>query len=203
MTTVLESQGQLSRAIGGNLSHARRDMFGIAASTLCAIHCAAMPFVVGFLPALGLSFLADAAFHQWMVGICLALALLAFVPGWKRHRRLIPGFIGLCGLGLISLAAFAGPADCCPTPHTEPAQVANAPMHAFALEQVQACEDACCAEEPAAVVAESAGIGGFMWLLMTPLGGALLVAGHLCNHRSSCRCTMCHSGRPVLTSSIE
>ena len=99
-----------------NSSQALRDWFGIAASLLCAIHCAAMPFVVGFLPLLGLSFLADPSFHKWMVGVCLVLALLAFVPGWRRHHRLAPAIIGMVGLGFISFAAFAGPEDCCPTP---------------------------------------------------------------------------------------
>ena len=97
-------------------SQAYRDWLGVGASVLCAIHCAAMPFVVGFLPLLGLSFLADPSFHQWMVAICLALALLAFVPGWRRHHRLAPAIIGMTGLGLITFAAFAGPDDCCPTP---------------------------------------------------------------------------------------
>ena len=96
-------------------SQAYRDWLGVGASVLCAIHCAAMPFVIGFLPLLGLSFLADPAFHQWMVAICLALALLAFVPGWRRHHRLAPTGIGLAGLTLITVAAFAGPEECCPS----------------------------------------------------------------------------------------
>ena len=102
--------------LGPSTSQAYRDWLGVGASVLCAIHCAAMPFVVGFLPLLGLSFLADPSFHKWMVGICLGLALLAFVPGWRRHHRLAPAIIGVSGLTLITLAAFAGPEDCCPTP---------------------------------------------------------------------------------------
>lgn len=94
---------------------AYRDWLGVAASVGCAIHCAAMPFVVGFLPLLGLSFLAEPIFHKWMVGICLALALAAFIPGWRRHRDWSPGVIGICGLTLISMAAFASPYDCCPS----------------------------------------------------------------------------------------
>ena len=43
-----------------------KDWLGIVASVGCAIHCAAMPFVFAYLPALGLSFLADEAFHKWM-----------------------------------------------------------------------------------------------------------------------------------------
>jgi len=259
---------------GGSQSF--RDFLGIAASVLCAIHCAAMPFVVGFLPLLGLSFLADPSFHKWMVGVCLVLALLAFVPGWRRHHRLQPTLIGLCGLGLITFAAFAGPEDCCPTPCAASTVAADpsgsgsecvaaccatdAPGGADAIapapvaEQVEvakvsdaeiesSCAATCCSTgaaemtcvsgpEPVAVLVEdggsstssccggetpvagelaeadsgcaaaccpaeqstmvTAGTGGFMelfWVLMTPVGGVILVAAHLVNHRLSCRCS--------------
>ena len=217
--------------LGGSQSF--RDFLGIAASVLCAIHCAAMPFVVGFLPLLGLSFLADPSFHKWMVGVCLVLALLAFVPGWRRHRRLQPTIIGLCGLGLISFAAFAGPEDCCPTPCS--ASVAAADPSATDEECAASCcsvdetipapddqgsetvlvvegescaaaccdsatpateamadsgcSEACCPEDEAVLV--TASTGGFMelfWLLMTPVGGVILVTAHLVNHRLGCRC---------------
>ena len=58
-----------------------RDSLGIIASVGCAIHCAAMPFVIAYLPALGLSFLADEAFHKWMALACFLIAIAAFVPG--------------------------------------------------------------------------------------------------------------------------
>ena len=258
-----------------------RDGLGVAASVLCAIHCAAMPFVVGFLPLLGLGFLAEPSFHKWMVGVCLALALLAFVPGWRQHRRLTPALIGLGGLGLISFAAFAGPEECCPTPCGESAMPAESTMTVAAAPAAAPCIASCCDEtepttmepavgtsteesgepcvasccaastddtqmptvaaaEPASIVpvdpepacvetccaserdasfdttmtvaavpasdestpctAECcpeqgeaialAGPGEFMsmvWLLMTPLGGVILVVAHLTNHRLS-RC---------------
>ncbi|MCP4836970.1 MAG: MerC domain-containing protein [Phycisphaera sp.] len=263
-------------------SQAYRDWIGVSASVLCAIHCAAMPFVVGLLPLLGLSFLADPSFHKWMVGICLALALLAFVPGWRRHHRLAPTIIGLSGLALISFAAFAGPEDCCATPcgdgatstkvvsmpGTDPGVVpctaaccdadsstmaeptdettscdasccstkdeptAGPPTEAVIAasnETEPACTDTCCATEdtiPATAklasveipaVAEDASCtagccpdsdetvmladsGGFMdmvWLLMTPIGGVVLVAAHLTNHRlsSGCKAGCCSPGR--------
>ena len=81
------------------------DWIGVAASIACAIHCAVMPFVVFLLPALGLSFLADEAFHQVMVVVCSFFAIAAFVPGFKRHRRLLPLAVGVVGLSLISTAA--------------------------------------------------------------------------------------------------
>ena len=138
---------QLS-AIGHDLPVSRgtnfRDGLGVAASVLCAIHCAAMPFVIGFLPLLGLSFLADPAFHKWMVAICLGLALLAFVPGWRRHRQWTPAIIGIAGLSLISFAAFAGPEDCCAGAcTTTPGSTQNVAMTVHGPEAA-ACTATCC-----------------------------------------------------------
>ncbi|MBC24166.1 MAG: hypothetical protein CMJ32_09665 [Phycisphaerae bacterium] len=191
-------------------TQAYRDWLGVAASVLCAIHCAAMPFVIGFLPLLGLSFLADPAFHQWMVGICLALALLAFIPGWRRHHKLAPGLIGIVGLSLISLAAFAGPDECCPTPCEEttalaasedeatcaesccaPGEESTPPAEtalAATAEEEAACTESCCPADTTVDQPSTAGFTSFMWLIMTPLGGVFLVAAHLCNHFIGARC---------------
>lgn len=272
---ALPEHGPLDSLTDGQRASAWGDRLGVIASVGCAIHCAAMPFVIGFLPMLGLSFLADPAFHKWMVAICLALALLAFLPGWRRHQRLVPAVIGSVGLSLISFAAFAGPEDCCPSAacsskQADPATqlvaygepegsaaccagaAASMPIVAAADSSVctksccadaapqptialaadgSACTKACCADaadvaplndvlsvtlvstsgEPGnpadAVVcteaccpstdaaadpdseSEWAGITGLMWMLMTPLGGLILVAGHLSNRHYSGRCT--------------
>ncbi|HXD83673.1 MAG TPA: MerC domain-containing protein, partial [Rudaea sp.] len=45
------------------LAHAA-DRLGAAASLLCAVHCAALPFVLALLPALGLGFLANHGFER-------------------------------------------------------------------------------------------------------------------------------------------
>ena len=252
------------------------DWIGVAASLLCAIHCAAMPFVVGFLPLLGLSFLADPSFHQWMVAVCLALALVAFVPGWRRHHRVTPAIIGVLGLGMISFAAFAGPEDCCATGCGDSATPADSNGIAMVSNEDPTCADTCCADEAltaatltaggpiptaegeeagceasccsttnndtVATVADApdeaepaceatccadtepdalmfagedpadgaacadaccledggeddtimtAGNGDSMelfWLLLTPIGGFILVIAHLTNHRLGCRC---------------
>ena len=38
-----------------------------------------MPFVIAYLPSLGLSFLADEAFHKWMFVACMGISLTTFV----------------------------------------------------------------------------------------------------------------------------
>lgn len=199
-------------------SAAWRDWLGVAASIACAVHCAAMPFVVGFLPLLGLSFFADPAFHQWMVAICLGLAMLAFVPGWRRHRRLSPAVMAVGGLSLIAVAAFAGEDTCCPASGTPDeagavsaafADVATKPTGTDSAVECTATACSGCsskaqasetAEVPAAaqapvtadspVIAEATQAGALstVWPWVTPLGGVLLVLAHLRNRYWSCRC---------------
>jgi hypothetical protein len=77
------------------------DRLGATASFLCAIHCAALPFVLAILPLLGLSFLADHAFERGFVLFASALALFALVNGYRRHHRSLPLRLALPGLALL------------------------------------------------------------------------------------------------------
>ena len=106
-----------------------RDWVGITASVGCAIHCAAMPFVIAYLPAFGLSFLADEAFHKWMALICFLIAIAAFVPGLRKHGNWFPVSVGAIGLVFITFAAFGLAGECCSScaeTSTTPTQSASA-----------------------------------------------------------------------------
>lgn len=207
--------------IGGADRSAWRDWLGMSASVGCAIHCATMPFVVASLPALGLGFLADEGFHQWMAVACFAIAIAAFVPGVQRHRRVLPAAIGAAGLMLITVAAFGLAGPCCPLCESSPLEggglspsVAEAPSVA-ALGSVPAlrapapkvCAAACCdhCEVPPSreTPEKQSGLplaGGMPspWhiltpfaALLTPIGGLLLVFAHFLNRRFGCLCERC------------
>jgi hypothetical protein len=77
------------------------DRVGATASFLCAIHCAALPFVLAILPLLGLSFLADHTFERNFVLFACTLALVALVNGYRRHHRSLPLRLALPGLALL------------------------------------------------------------------------------------------------------
>lgn len=62
------------------------DRVGATASFLCAIHCAALPFVFALLPALGLGFLANHSFERWFIAFATTLALTMLIRGYRRHR---------------------------------------------------------------------------------------------------------------------
>ena len=89
------------------------DWTGLAASIACGIHCAAMPLLLSYLPSFGLSWLAHEGFHQWMTVVCFVFAASAFVPGWRKHKSLVPAFSGVIGITLLSLSAFVFGDECC------------------------------------------------------------------------------------------
>jgi hypothetical protein len=62
------------------------DRVGATASFLCAIHCAALPFVFALLPAIGLGFLANHGFERWFIAFATTLALTMLTRGYLRHR---------------------------------------------------------------------------------------------------------------------
>lgn len=79
------------------------DRVGATASVLCAVHCAALPFVLALLPLLGLGFLAGHVFERVFVACAAALAMVVLVVGYRHHHRLLP--LVLAGPALALLLA--------------------------------------------------------------------------------------------------
>jgi len=82
------------------LAHAA-DRLGATASFLCALHCAALPFVLTVLPALGLGFLGDHRFERIFIAFASVLASAALVRGYRRHRVPAALFLLVPGLALL------------------------------------------------------------------------------------------------------
>lgn len=178
--------------VGGSPSAA--DSAGLIASIACAIHCAAMPLVIGYLPMLGLSWLADPSFHRVMAFVCFGLALSAFIPGWRRHGSLAPTLFGAVGVGLLSFAAFGLECECCPssvaaTSSPEPVSSCSDPG-CPSCQATEAEYEPIVAEATTDEVAVAVASAPLAWVIpfVTPLGGVFLVAGHVSNHRQSCAC---------------
>src|SRR5881394_1059811 len=62
------------------------DRIGATASFLCALHCAALPFLLAVLPTLGLGFLADHLFERIFIACASALALAVLIRGYRHHH---------------------------------------------------------------------------------------------------------------------
>lgn len=77
---------------------------GIAASTLCLLHCLAMPVLLLALPALGWA--AGEHIHELLIGVALLAALLSLGPGYLAHRRAPVLLLGGAGLAGLAAAVF-------------------------------------------------------------------------------------------------
>ena len=180
-----------------------RDSLGIIASIGCAIHCAAMPFVIAYLPALGLSFLADEAFHKWMALVCFLIAIAAFVPGIRKHGNWMPVSIAAFGLVFITFAAFGLAGECCAScsstaPTAEVSGSVATETECAACENCDHCQSAATASEDngatLAIAGDSLTDKDLLATLapwITPFGGVLLVSAHLMNRRYGCLCGCC------------
>ena len=80
------------------------DLAGIGASSLCVIHCLATPLLVVFLPVLEV---VEKQTHTGFALAILGIGLLAFWPGYLRHRRWRIIATAIVGFSLISLGVTA------------------------------------------------------------------------------------------------
>ena len=171
------------------------DWTGLAASIACGIHCAAMPLLLSYLPSFGLSWLAHEGFHQWMTVACFLFAAAAFVPGWRKHKSLVPAFSGVIGITLLSLSAFVFGDECCAAAAQNQGSQSAACTDAACADA--ACADAACTACSEEEIGQSPEVSTQYqfatftnWL--SPLGGLFLVIGHIANHRKNCTCSSGH-----------
>ena len=186
-----------------------QDMFGIVASVGCAIHCAAMPFVIAYLPALGLSFLADEAFHKWMALICFLIAIAAFLPGLRKHGSWLPVGVGSVGLVLITFAAFGLAGECCPACEEKSAESSSLTTGiSTECQDCEHCSGSCSDQEQSTestlandqvLPIQDPGLLSKLAPWITPFGGLLLVSAHLLNRRYGCLCGCCVPGDAELS----
>lgn len=77
------------------------DRVGAMASFLCAVHCAALPFVLALLPFVGLSFLGDHRFERGFVVFACVLAAFALGRGFRRQQEPLPLLLAVPGIALL------------------------------------------------------------------------------------------------------
>lgn len=95
-----------------------KDRLGIVASALCAVHCAATPILLVFLPTLQFTeWMASPLFHQIAAVFCVSLVAISIVPAYRKHKDVrVLSFSGV-GLAMILAAAFCLPDYCCEGGH--------------------------------------------------------------------------------------
>lgn len=78
------------------------DSIGFIASTLCAIHCAAMPFIFIFLTMYGYQFIANPFVEIFFIASSVLIGTYTFRHGYfNHHKKLYPFLIFILGLTVI------------------------------------------------------------------------------------------------------
>jgi len=65
----------------------RWDRAGIAISTACAVHCAALPLVAGLLPVIGLHHFTDEWVEWLLISMTATVGVVGHVSAFVRHHR--------------------------------------------------------------------------------------------------------------------
>ncbi len=180
-----------------------KDSLGILASVACAIHCAATPILLAFLPALSFTeWMASPRFHQIAALACVGMVSLAIWPAFVKFRDYRVLSLSTAGLALLISAAFFLPDECCSRPLAESAELAG-DEHNHALGETHVHTAHADSFYTASLVSPE--MLSLVQPWMTPLGGLLLVIAHGFNlrrpvRRSSCRKNGCECHRSTSTS---
>jgi hypothetical protein len=81
------------------------DRVAIALSTICIVHCLAMPFVIALLPVTAFALGGDGHFHSLMLWFVVPTSVLGFGLGARVHRR-----VDIVAMGALAIAALAAAA---------------------------------------------------------------------------------------------
>lgn len=81
------------------------DRVAIVLSTICIVHCLAMPFVVALLPVAAFAIGGDGHFHSLMLWFVVPTSVLGFGLGLRVHRR-----FDIVAMGAVAIAALAATA---------------------------------------------------------------------------------------------
>ena len=84
------------------------DRVAISASSVCALHCLALPIILSVFPAVGGVFFGEEAFHVWLIWAVVPLSVLSLLLGCTRHKSTIVIYCGLAGVSILIVSALLG-----------------------------------------------------------------------------------------------
>ena len=84
------------------------DRVAIALSTICIVHCLAMPFVIALLPVTALALGSDGHFHSLMLWFVVPTSIVGFGLGLRVHRRFEIVVFGALAIAALAIAALWG-----------------------------------------------------------------------------------------------
>ena len=171
------------------------DRLGVAASILCAIHCAATPFLLFFAPAFGRTW-AHPASH-WLIALFVVpLAWVMVARGFRKHGKRWVVAAGAAGIALVVVGAavpyLKAEVGSMPSGASGEAALTSTPgVSADASESGGCADDSCC---PSVTVDEAgkAKLGIPLASVITTLGGIFLILTHIGN---LCSCSACPASK--------
>jgi hypothetical protein len=93
------------------------DKIGMAASSICAVHCALAPVLITLAPLVGLGFIFEEKFETTVILCTCGIAFLSLVWGfYKNHRKFEPFYLLILGAALIYLAQVSWVPEIFPEP---------------------------------------------------------------------------------------
>jgi hypothetical protein len=84
------------------------DRLAIALSTICIVHCLAMPFVIAVLPIAAFAVGGDGHFHSLMLWFVVPTSVLGFGLGLRVHKRVEIVLMGAVAIAVLAAAALWG-----------------------------------------------------------------------------------------------
>jgi hypothetical protein len=92
-----------------DMLHSKRfDQIAIVLSTICIVHCLAVPLLVAFLPVAALAFGIGTHFHELMLWLVAPTSIVGIGMGYRIHRKAGTVLLGAIGLTGIAVAALWG-----------------------------------------------------------------------------------------------
>jgi len=84
------------------------DRIAISLSTICIVHCLAMPLLVALLPVVAITFGSDGHFHALMLWLVVPTSAIAFSLGYRVHGKQGILLSGALAVAVLALVAFWG-----------------------------------------------------------------------------------------------
>ena len=90
------------------------DRIAIILSSICVIHCIALPIIASLTPLFAVTLhhgnnLHEFWFHYFILIFILPFSILAIILGYRHHRQILPAVIAAVGLSiLVFTSIFAG-----------------------------------------------------------------------------------------------
>jgi hypothetical protein len=86
------------------MQHISADKIGVILSVGCMIHCILLPVLLPLLPMIGLFIGHNSNFHLVLTFAIVAVAFIALIPGYIKHRILIPFASATIGIACLIVA---------------------------------------------------------------------------------------------------